>query len=112
MALRASHWPPFVDEAGLPLLLSTAPRSVETRHHFRQRAVSNGRPKLLHQRLIVMKVVQRTEMSAENLADAVEVVEIGARKVSAGVACATRVKRAWIVLVPGVANPDIAVASE
>jgi hypothetical protein len=65
--------------------------------------VSNGLPELLHQLLIVVEVVQGTEMSAENLADAVEVVQIGARKVPAGVARAGLVKRSRVVLVLGVA---------
>jgi hypothetical protein len=53
----------------------------------------------MHQLVIVVQVVQRAELRAENLANAVEVVQVGARKVLAGIAVAAVVERLRVCLV-------------
>jgi len=52
--------------------------------------------------------VDRVQLRAENFADAVQVMQIAAREIAAGVAAALLVERAQRILVRGVADLDVA----
>ena len=65
-----------------------------------------------HQLLVVVQVVQRVQARAEDLVRFLQVVEIGAREMAAGVAGALRVERARVVAMARIADLEIAVAGE
>ena len=77
-------------------------------NHLGQAAGGNRFAQLAHQHLVVVQVMQRVELRAEDFADAVQVVQVGAREVAAGVAVAALVERARVVLVLRVLDLDVA----
>lgn len=59
-----------------------------------------------------MKIMDCVELCTENLANPVQVVQVGAGKVAAGITAATLVEWARIVFVARVLDLDIPVAGE
>src|SRR5712691_3361812 len=67
---------------------------------------------LAHERLVVVQVVQGIEPRAEDLVHPLQVMQVAAREMGAGVAGAGAVQRPRVVAVAGVADLDVAVAGE
>src|SRR5437899_1987879 len=67
---------------------------------------------LAHERLVVVQVVQGIEPRAEDLVHLLQVMQVAAREMCAGVAGAGAVQRPRVVAVAGVADLDVAVAGE
>lgn len=65
-------------------------------------ALFDSCPHFFHNDLVKMQVVDGVELGAQNFTCFVQVVEIGAAEVAAGVAAATFVQRAGIQLVFGI----------
>jgi hypothetical protein len=70
----------------------------------------DGVAQLAHQRLVVVQVVQGVQARAEDLVRLLQVVQVGAREVPAGVAGAGFVERARVVAPARVADLDVAAA--
>jgi len=77
-----------------------------------QRPGLDGGAQLAHQRQVVMQVVDRGEARAEDLVDPLQVVQVRAREVPAGIAVAGGVERSRVVPMYRVADSDIAEARE
>src|SRR6185312_11145592 len=72
----------------------------------------DGFAEALHELQVVMEVVDRMEARAEDLARAIEVVQVGAGEVAAGVARAIRVEGRGVLAMPGIADLHVAAARE
>src|ERR1700690_3111017 len=72
----------------------------------------DGQLHFRHQLLVVVKVVQGGEACAEDFAAAHQMVQVGAGKVSAGVAKAGLVHRHGVVAIAGVADAQVTEARE
>ncbi len=83
---------------------------MEARNPLGERAGDDGFAQFAHQHLVVVQVVDRVELRTENLADAVQMMQVGAREIAAGIARAGFVERARIVLVLRVLDLDVAEA--
>src|SRR5689334_8855596 len=83
---------------------------LEFRGEIGQPACFNRAAQTVHQLLVVVEVVQRVQPCAEDLIHALEMVQVGAREVAAGVARAFLVERFDLVAVTRVPQLDDAVA--
>src|SRR5258708_23591016 len=79
---------------------------------LRQAACGDGLAQARHELQVVMEVMQRIEARAEDLAGAMEMVQVGAAEVAAGGADAVRVEGAGIVAMARVLYPHRAPARE
>src|ERR1700693_1641002 len=86
---------------------SFAPEARDVRG---ERVLAYRPAELAHERQVVMKVVQRVQTRAQDLVGALQVVQVRAAEVAAGVTTAVRIERPGIAAVPGIANLDIAMA--
>ena len=68
----------------------------------------NGRPHPRHQIQIIMEIMNGVEMIAENLPTLVEMAQIGAGIVAAGIAGALRIQRGLVVPVAGIFDGNFA----
>src|SRR2546421_1974490 len=69
-------------------------------------------PELREQREVVVQVMDSVEPRAENLVDALQMMQVRAAEAAAGVAGAGRVERIRVGAMAGVADLDVAVARE
>src|SRR5258708_21491323 len=72
----------------------------------------DGVTELAHKRLVVVQVVQGIEPLAEDLVHLLQVVQVAAREMGAGVAGAGAVQRPRVVAVARCAGLEVAVAAE
>src|SRR6266513_3714211 len=89
-----------------PALLQQGPRAN------REASLLDRRAQLAHQLLVVVEVVKRVEPGAQNLVRLLQVMEVGAREMPAGVAGAALVQGGGVVTVARVADLDVAAARE
>ena len=85
---------------------------MESRLPIGKSALFDGFAHFRHDDLIKMQVVDGAQLRAEDFADFVQMVQVAAAEVLAGVAGAGFVQRAFVVAVLGVADFEIAEAGE
>ena len=85
---------------------------MEARLPIGEFALLDGFAHFRHDDLIKMQVMDGAQLRAENFADFVQVVQVAAAEVLAGVTGAGFVQRAFVVAVLGVADFEVAEASE
>ena len=89
-------------------LLTVGATLAELRVEFLQISLqlpdSDGLTQLCHQRLIKREVVDGIELSAEHFTAAIQMVQIGAGEIAAGITAASDIQRTHIVAVDGVAD--------
>src|SRR5580765_2470184 len=69
-------------------------------------------PELAHQLLVEMKIVHSIQMRAEDFIDPLQVVQIGARKMRAGITAANVVEGADVITIARIAQAYRALAGE
>src|SRR5581483_3634578 len=68
----------------------------------------NCRPQIPHERLVVVKIVQRGEARAQYLVRLLQMAQVRARVIAAGVTIAGRIDRAGVCRIAAVADLDVA----
>src|SRR6476661_7073961 len=114
--LRMVDWnnPAFyIGTPNCPSSLCT-PRAVRVELHDEglEAAGIDGVAHVLHQLQVVMQVVDRVEPGAEDFAGAVQVIQVGARKVATCITAAAFVERLVVVLVAGILDLDVTETGE
>src|SRR5690625_3735854 len=100
---------PFLPACRSRLLLPSRPQAIS---NVLKATLLNGLAQRVHQLQVVMQIVNGGQPVPENLVAAVEVAQIGARKIAAGIAAAVRIHRPGVPGVAGVANSEHAAAGK
>src|SRR6185436_20523863 len=79
---------------------------------FREPARSNGLAQSPHQFLIVEQVVESVQVRAEDLVDPLQVMQVGAREIAAGMAGARRIQGAGVIAIARITQPNGAIAGK
>ena len=91
-------------------ILPAHPRKL--RNEFRKSTGFDRGAYFTHQLLVIMQVVYRVQARAEYLADAVQVMQVGAGEIAAGVAAALLVQRTRVQAVLRILDLDVAETGE